>query len=87
VPITLGDILSAMKRITFSGDADLIRLARAKAKDRNTTLNDEIRRWLTEYAEGSDKISRAEKTIAQLQSRYGTGGRKFTRDELNERAD
>ena len=43
-----------MKRITFSADANLIDVARVLARDRGTRLNDEIRRWLSEYASGED---------------------------------
>ena len=43
-----------MKRITFSADANLIDAARVLARDRGTRLNDEIRRWLSEYASGED---------------------------------
>jgi len=38
-----------MKNITFSADENLIVLARALARQRQTTLNEEFRAWLTQY--------------------------------------
>ena len=76
-----------MKNITFSAEEGLIEAARKTAQSQNTTLNDEFRRWLTEYvnAHAEARAEKAMQTIRELQAKYSTGGRKFTRDELNER--
>lgn len=77
-----------MKNITLSADEELIERARAIAAARGTTLNQEFRDWLAEYANGTDRAERAERAmtlIKDLQATYSTGGRKFTREEMNER--
>lgn len=74
-----------MRNITFSADEQLIEAARARARERHTTLNEEFRRWLADYAARDEVAARAMATIRELQGHYSTGGRRFTRDELNER--
>jgi len=77
-----------MKNITFSADEDLIERARSVARARGTTLNEDFRVWLADYAaqvERTEQAKRAMATIRELQAVYDTGGRKFTREELNER--
>ncbi len=76
-----------MKNITLSADERLIEQARAQARARNTTLNEEFRRWLEEYtrAEREERVRRAMETIDRIRSYTGTGGRRFTREEMNER--
>lgn len=74
-----------MRNITFSADEHLIEAARAQARARNTTLNEEFRRWLEEYAQREDRMRRYEETMAELRGKFSTGGRKITRDEMNER--
>ena len=73
-----------MRNVTLSADAGLIDAARERASLENTTLNAEFRRWLEEYAR-QQQATRAMSAVRELQARYDTGGRKFTRDEMNER--
>jgi len=42
----------AMKKITFSADADKIGLARRIAEAKGTTLEEEVRQWLKDLGEG-----------------------------------
>ena len=72
------------KNITFAADAALIEEAREAARADNTTLNEQFRLWLEQYA-GKRRAAKAMQTIADLQKKYSTGGRKFTREEMNER--
>ena len=74
-----------MKNITLSADDDLIEAARARARAENTTLNEQFRRWLAEYSRSQSRGERAARLIAEMQAHIHTGGRKFTREELNER--
>lgn len=74
-----------MKNITLSADERLIEAAREKARAQQTTVNELFRRWLEDFVRPSDTAERAMSTIRRLQSRVHTGGRKFTRDEMNER--
>lgn len=66
-------------------EARIAEIARLKALEEGTTLEAELRRWLKTYA-GVGR--RAGETVALLReyATYGaTGGRRFTRDEMNER--
>lgn len=72
------------KNITFAADEALIEEAREAARADNTTLNEQFRLWLEQYAR-QRRAAKAMQTIAELQKKYSTGGRKFTREEMNER--
>ena len=72
------------KNITFAADEALIEEARAAARSENTTLNEQFRLWLEQYTR-KRRAAKAMQTIADLQKKYSTGGRKFTREEMNER--
>lgn len=74
-----------MRNVTFSADERLIAAARNRARRERTTLNEEFRRWLESYALRENQSRTARETIADLQASLRTGGRRFTRDELNER--
>ena len=74
-----------MRNITFSADEHLIEAARAQARARNTTLNEEFRRWLADYTQRDERMKRYDETVKALQGKFSTGGRKITRDEMNER--
>lgn len=45
----------AMKTITFSADADQLELARRIAEVKGTTLEEEVRQWLSDLGEGKWK--------------------------------
>ena len=74
-----------MKNITLSADEKLIEAARARARSENTTLNEQFRRWLADYTQRRQRAEDAMATISELQKQLRTGGRKFSRDEMNER--
>ena len=74
-----------MKNITLSADERLIEAARRKAQRKNTTLNAEFRRWLGDYADGKQLAEKAMRAFEELEGEIKTNGRKFTRDEMNER--
>lgn len=74
-----------MKNITFSADERSIEDAREAARKRHTSLNDAFRAWLDEYSGRSGRIARALRTLDELHGAGDSGGRKFTRDEMNER--
>ena len=74
-----------MKNITLSAEEHLIEAARARARAENTTLNEQFRRWLADYAQRRKRADAAMQVIAELRGTLRTGGRKFTRDEMNER--
>lgn len=72
-----------LKNITFSAEEHLIELARRRAKAENTTLNAEFGRWLAQYAQRPRNRADFMTLMAHLQ--YAKLGKKFTRDELDER--
>ncbi len=74
-----------MKNITLSADEDLIEAARHRAAIEHTTLNEQFRRWLADYVGRRRQAEAAAATIEALRQQLFTGGRRFTRDEMNER--
>jgi hypothetical protein len=76
---------AVVKNITLSADEEIIEAARQRARANRTTLNEEFRRWLAEYARSRLRASDAMSVIEEVRQRVKTGGRKFTRDEMNER--
>ena len=74
-----------MKNITLSADEKLIEAARQRAVAERTTLNQQFRLWLENYAQQKQQAGEAVRVIHELQQTLFTGGRRFTRDEMNER--
>ena len=72
-----------MKNITFSADEELIEQARLVARSQRRTLNQAFREWLAQFAGFSQGTREAESLMKRL--RHVNSGRKFTRDEMNER--
>ena len=50
----------------------------------HTTLNEQFRRWLADYAQAQQRLQRCDEVMSQLRGRLEVG-RKLTRDEMNER--
>jgi len=71
-----------LMNITFSAEEDLIKKAREKAMIEKTTLNVAFRKWLKQYA---DRKKEHEIDVVMESMDYAVSGRKFTRDEMNER--
>ena len=74
-----------MRNITLSADEHLIEAGRRRAAAERTTLNAQFRLWLSGYAGSGRRADAAMETIQALGGEIATGGRKFTRDEMNER--
>ncbi len=74
-----------MKNITLSADEHLIAAARQRAIAEHTTLNEQFRLWLEDYVRRKQQADAAMETIKALQTSISTEGRKFTRDDMNER--
>ncbi len=73
-----------MKNITFRADEAIIEAARAQARADETTLNEQFRLWLASYVR-KQRLRKYREVMADLRGKVSTGGRKFTRDEMNER--
>ena len=75
----------AMKNITLSATENLIEAARQRASEERTTLNALFRLWLSDYVGRGQRADIALEAIHALRGSISTGGRKFARDEMNER--
>ena len=73
-----------MRNITLSADERLIDAARERARAEHTTLNEQFRRWLADYAQAQQRLQRCDEVIAQLRGQLQVG-RKLGREEMNER--
>jgi hypothetical protein len=75
----------AMKNITLSAPEPLIMAARKRAMAENSTLNAEFRTWLASYSQQNDLVQSGLAALDQIGSYASSGGKKFSRDEMNER--
>jgi hypothetical protein len=73
-----------MKNVTLSADENLIEEARAVARSRRTTLNAAFREWLVQFT-GRRSSGREIDRLMERLKYVNTGGRRYTRNELNER--
>ncbi len=73
----------SMKKIAFSADEWQIARARAVARREGRKLGDAFREWLNEYGSKRATPEQIEALFDRL--KYANSGRKFTRDEMNER--
>lgn len=72
-----------LKNITLSAEEGLIEKARDKARRERTTLNASFRLWLDQYVGRGAKSADLDSFMESLS--YARPGKKFSRDELNER--
>ncbi len=72
-----------LKNITFSADQTDIEEAREEAREQNKTLNDLFREWLKTVAGRKARAREYRALMDRL--RHVNAGRKFTREEMNER--
>ena len=72
-----------MKNITLSADEHLIDRARDVARSQKRTLNDAFREWLVEYTQQVGSVEEYNALMRRLG--HVRPGRRFTRDEMNER--
>ena len=72
-----------MKNITLSADEDLIEQARLVARSQRKTLNAAFREWLVSFTAQSGNRQEVDALMRRL--RHVDAGRRFSRDEMNER--
>ncbi len=72
-----------LKNITLSADEELIRKGREKARQEHSTLNANFRSWLRQYVNRNTKTTDFRAFMESFN--YARLGRKFSRDELNDR--
>ena len=73
-----------MRNITLTADERLIEAARERARAEHTTLNEQFRRWLADYAQAQQRLQRCDVVMTQLRGQLQVG-RKLGREEMNER--
>jgi hypothetical protein len=73
-----------MKNVTLSADEHLIERARQVAQAQHKTLNSAFREWLEEFASQNGDVEEYDRLMRRLRGRV-VAGRKFTREEMNER--
>jgi hypothetical protein len=72
-----------VRNITLSADEAAIEKARRRARLEGSTLNEQFRVWLTQFGNQPSRAERFDALMEKLS--YVEAGRKFTRDEMNER--
>jgi predicted transcriptional regulator len=72
-----------MKNVTLSADENLIEQARLIAKSQHKTLNAAFREWLEQFTARAGNVQEYDALMRRL--RHVKAGRRFTRDEMNER--
>jgi hypothetical protein len=73
-----------MRRITLRADKDLIEGAQRRAESEHTTLIDLFREWLARYA-GEPRLTAEQVRETVAPAGHFHAGRRFTREERNER--
>jgi hypothetical protein len=72
-----------MKNITLSADEQLIDQARLVAQSQHKTLNAMFREWLQQLTSQSGSTQEYDALMKRL--KHVQAGRRFTRDQMNER--
>jgi len=75
--------INKLKNITLTADIALIAQARAKARARNATLNDEFRIWLAKYVNTMPPQEAFHDLMRSLS--HVKAGQSYPRDAANER--
>jgi hypothetical protein len=74
-----------MKNVTLSASEDLIEQAREIARAKHTTLNQAFREWLADYTARESGLREYQALMRNLAESGVQAGRKFSREEMNER--
>ena len=72
-----------MKNVTLSADEDLIEQARLVARTQRRTLNAAFREWLLQFTAQAGSGQEVDALMRRF--RHVGTGRRFSRDEMNER--
>jgi hypothetical protein len=73
-----------MRNVTFAVDESLLDAAREQAAAENSSLNEQFRLWLQQYAR-KRQTARAMAVVDRIAAYADSGGRRFSRDERNAR--
>ena len=72
------------KEITITLEEELIDAAIKRARAEHTTIDDLVRRWLSDYAARQETLQKFDALTKELSGKVRIG-RKPTREEMNER--
>jgi len=72
-----------MRNVTLSADDELIEQARQVARSQRRTLNAAFREWLQQFTAQAGNGQEVDALMRRL--RHVDSGRRFSRDEMNER--
>ncbi|MBN2410706.1 hypothetical protein JXQ31_03370 [candidate division KSB1 bacterium] len=72
-----------LKNITLSAEEEHIQKARDKARREHTSLNNMFRQWLKQVVNADKTINNYDSLMNSFH--YVSPGKKFSRDEMNER--
>ncbi len=77
-----------MPNLTLSLDAEVLHRARVRAVQEGTSVNAVVREYLRSYG-GTDQVEEARRRFVELSRQTsagsGTGGRRWSRDDLHAR--
>lgn len=76
-------ITGVKKNVTFTTEGGLLQAARKKAAAEGKTLNGLFRQWISAYVQSDTSKQSYFAVMKRLEN--VSSGRKFTRDEMNER--
>lgn len=76
-----------MVNLTIAMDERILERARSKASQQGTSLDILVRSYVESFANGEEGREQAVKSLLDLSRKTegGSGGRRWTRDELHER--
>ena len=76
-----------MANLTITVDDEILRRARVRATEQDTSVNSILRDYLEAYAAAGQTWEQVTETILRLstQAQSGRGDMRWTRDELHER--
>lgn len=76
-----------MVNLTIAVDERILERARSKANQQGTSLEALVRNFVESFASGEENQEQAVKALLDLsrKTKSGSGGRRWTRDELHER--
>jgi hypothetical protein len=76
-----------MAHLTITLDEGTLERARSKASEEGTSVDALLRRYLEAYSGSREDREQAVKTLLELSRKTtsGSGGRRWTREELHER--
>lgn len=81
-----------MSNLTISVPSDVLKRARLRALEEDTSVNAVLAAYLAAYSRADDDVRPRERAVARIldlseQSGAGSGGRIWSRDALHERSD